>query len=401
MLLDRLSPKALIAASLFAGLTFQLLLGTSYVGAFLDPLEESSGIPVAVVNHDRGDAGARFLSAVAAKDTPVRWVAVESRAAAIQGLETKRYHGALLLPENFTEALTSLGTTSPRAASVELLTNPGASPSGSLTASRVMEAALAGLRAEVQARAIDAATPDAPLAAPLPRGGVFTVEQARVLADPVKVTTTVVNAVPPRGANGLAPLYLTMAAWVGGYFGAVALERFREKTRLTPGRRALVVPAGAALQGLVATAALLLIGFPVPDPFLLAGVLALGAWMAYAVVSLLLDLFGLPGVAPAFALMALGIPASGGVYPPEMLTPLFRAVHALDPFTWLLEALRTALHVPRATDLAGHALRLAATALAATALSLAWHRLRERRARRVPTAAARAAAPQAESEVRA
>lgn len=366
-----------MAASLLAGLTVQLLLGTSYVAAFLDPVQEGDGIPVALVNLDQGPLGARFIEGILKQDVPVTWMHPATRAEALRGLEEKALYGALVIPANFTEALQSAATLSPRPATVELLGNPGASTSGHLIASRVLEAAMDALRAEVQERALHAAQPAPALA---PGTGAFTLEQARFLADPVKVTETTVNPVAPRTANGLAPTYLTMAAWVGGYFGALALDRFRDRTGLSSGLRALIVPAASLAQGLVATGVLLVIGYAPPEALMLATVLAVGTWMAYAVVSLLADLLGTAGAIPAFALMAVGIPASGAVYPVELLPPLFQALSAWNPFTWLVEALRTTLHTPGAPDLAGHLARLALLALAASGLSLAWARLRRRAA---------------------
>lgn len=378
MELDRLRPRTLVLLALLGGLSFQLLLGTSYVAAFLDPLDDSSELPVAVVDLDEGPRGGELLDRLQAREGPVEWVAVASRAEAVRGLEEKRLHGALVLSSNFSEALESFSTRTPHAATVEVLANPGASTSGSLVAARAIEAALDAVNATVRQAALDGARADAPV---LGGAGLVTLDQARFLAEPLRVQQTVVNPVPEGAANGLAPTYLAMAAWIGGYFGAVALERFRVKTSLDGHRRGLVVAGAALAQAVLATAALLAVGLSVPDPATLFLVVAVGTWMAYALVSFLLDCFGLPGVVPAFALMCLGIPASGAIYPREMLPPLYGALHAVNPFTWLVEALRTTLHAPHAGDLAGHLAGMALLALVATGLSVIVGLWRARRAR--------------------
>ncbi len=365
MLLDRLSPRALLVAALVAGLSFQLLLGTSYVAAFLDPVAASTGLPVGVVNLDEGPHGAAFLDVLRAADSPITWVSFPSREALADALVHKEAFGGLIVSRNFSAALDSLGGGTPYAATVETFTNPGASATGAVAAQRALDAALDGLVRQVQARAIasfEIATTGL---------GAISLDQARVLAEPVKVSATRINDVPARGASGLAPTYLAMAAWVGGYIGSAALERFRERTRISVAKRSLFVAGAAMGQAIVATFMLRAIGLDVPNFVTLAIVLAAGTWMAYTLVSLCLDIFGLAGIVPAFAILSFGLPASGAIYPLAMLPSLYQSLHAIDPFTWLVEGLRTALHTPHAGDLGGNVARLVFTALGATGVSLA------------------------------
>lgn len=371
--LDRLPPAVLIVVALSAGLAFQLLLGTSYVAAFLDPVAESDGVPVAVVNEDRGAHGQTFAATLSRAEGPVRFELVESRAEAVRSMEAKERFGAIVILSNFTTALESFATQTPHGALVELMTNPGASTSGSIVAQRAMDAAIDGLRAKVRHDAIESAR------LPTLGQGALTLDQAEFVAEPVYVQRATINAVPERGANGLAPTYLAMAAWIGGYIGAVALQRYEARTKLAIWRRSILVGAAALVQSGIAVSALLLIGLNVADPLGLFLVLAAGTWMAYALVALLLDVFGLPGVVPAFAIMSLGLPASGAVYPVEMLPDFFRGLHAYDPFTWLIEGLRTTLYAPGASDLPANVRSLAMVAAVATAVTLGLAMWREQR----------------------
>lgn len=363
----------LIVVALSAGLAFQLLLGTSYVAAFLDPVAESDGVPVAVVNEDRGAHGQTFAATLSRAEGPVRFELVESRAEAVRSMEAKERFGAIVILSNFTTALESFATQTPHGALVELMTNPGASTSGSIVAQRAMDAAIDGLRAKVRHDAIESAR------LPTLGQGALTLDQAEFVAEPVYVQRATINAVPERGANGLAPTYLAMAAWIGGYIGAVALQRYEARTKLAIWRRSILVGAAALVQSGIAVSALLLIGLNVADPLGLFLVLAAGTWMAYALVALLLDVFGLPGVVPAFAIMSLGLPASGAVYPVEMLPDFFRGLHAYDPFTWLIEGLRTTLYAPGASDLPANVRSLAMVAAVATAVTLGLAMWREQR----------------------
>ncbi|HVM44284.1 MAG TPA: ABC transporter permease [Candidatus Thermoplasmatota archaeon] len=376
MPLERAPPWLLITLALLAGLTCQLLIGTSYVAASLDPLREEGGVPIAFVNLDPGPHGARLLASLRERASPVAWVEVGSRDAAFEGLLQKRFFGAMVVPSNFSADLDSFASDRPRAALIETYGNPGASTSGSLIAGRAMELAVEATRETVRERAIEAATVGSTGL------GALTLDQARFIAMPVRVQHAEVNEVPPRGANGLAPTYLAMAAWIGGYLGAIALERFRPLTKLGVAPRAALVAAAAGANGALATLAALAVGLAARDALELAMLLAVGTWMAYALVALLTDVFGLAGILPAFAVLALGLPASGALYPAGLLPDLYRSLHAIDPFTWLVEGLRTTLYAPGAGDLAAHMTSLVLLALACTTTSLLLGWLRGRRAGR-------------------
>lgn len=374
--LERLPPWALIVLAVAAGLVCQLLLGTSYVAASLDPLRQEGGVAVAFVDLDAGPHGDELLARLEERGGPVAWIGYGSREAALDALARKEAYGALVLPANFSADLDSFASDRPRAALVETWTNPGASTAGNLVAERAIALALEATRDAARERAIGSAT------VPTLGLGALTLEQGRWLAEPIRAQEAEVNAVPPRAANGLAPTYFALAAWIGGYIGSVALERFRPFTALRAPARAALVLVAAAAQGALATLVALAVGFAAPDAASLMMLLALGTWMAYAIVSLLMDLFGLAGIVPAFAILALGIPASGALYPEGLLPPFFQALHPIDPFTWLVEGLRTVLYAPGAGDLAGHVYALAALAIACTALSLVISFLRARRASR-------------------
>lgn len=364
MQLERLPPAALVALALLAGLTCQLLLGTSYVAATLDPLREERGIPVAVVLLDQGAHGSAWLDALDARASPIDWVPVATREEALGLLREKRAFGAMVVPEDFSASLESFASDAPRAALVETFTSPGASTSGSLIAGRAIELALEGLRERVREEALRGAVVGTTGL------GALTLEQGRFLAQPVHARATLVNPVPEGGANGLAPTYLAMGAWIGGYLGAIALERFRPFTKLRPLARAGLMAGASLMNGALATGAALAVGLAVPDAAQLAIMIALGTWMAYCVVALFTDLVGLAAIIPAFALLALGLPASGALYPVGLLPDLYRTLHAIDPFTWLVEGMRTVLYARDAGDLDANARKLAGLAVACTVASL-------------------------------
>ena len=370
--LDRARSAVLVALAVLAGLVCQLLLGTSYVAATLDPLREEGGIPVGIVLLDGGEHGARLASELEARESVVLWTRLPDRAAMTRALEEKELYGALVIPADFSARLESFASDAPRAAEVETYTNPGASTSGSIVAGRALELAVDAARARVREEALASAQVASTGL------GALTIAQGRFLAEPIEARAIEVNAVPERGANGLAPTYFAMAAWIGGYLGALALERFRARTQLGPLPRAGIMLGAALAQGALATASAAAVGFHVRDPAQLALLLALATWMAYALVALLTDLLGLAAVLPAFAILALGLPASGALYPEGVLPGLYRWIHDVSPFTWIVEGSRSILYAPGATDTAGHMLALAVLAAACSALSIGLGVLRRR-----------------------
>lgn len=364
MQLERAPAWLLVVLAILAGLTCQLLLGTSYLAATLDPLDADEGIPVAVVVEDTGPHGRDLYERLRESDGPILWTKVDARDAMLDGLAEKRYYGALVLPTNFSADLESFASQTPHPAIAYTYTNPGASTSGNLIATRGIEIALESTRAAAREEAV------ARSSVSTTGIGALTLDQARFVAQPLLVETMVVNPVPTHGANGLAPTYLAMAAWIGGYLGAVALERFRPTTGLAVVPRAAIVAGAALLQGAIAVLAAQAIGLSIRDGVALALLLAAGTWMAYALVSLFMDLLGLAGILPAFAVLALGLPASGALYPVALLPDLFRVLSRIDPFTWLVEGLRTVLYAPGAGDLTRHISALALLALSCTLASV-------------------------------
>lgn len=119
----------LARAAVIAIVLLPLLYGTVYLAAFWNPYDSLSTLPVALVNNDKPaeangktiDAGAQ-LEQTLIDGNNFDWT-VTDRAQADKGMSEGRYYFELIIPENFSAAIASLGTTNPQQAQLQLITD--------------------------------------------------------------------------------------------------------------------------------------------------------------------------------------------------------------------------------------------------------------------------------------
>lgn len=119
----------LARAAVVAIVLLPLLYGTVYLAAFWNPYENLSTLPVVLVNQDkpaeangqRIDAGANLQQSLLASNS-FDWTVTNAEAAK-EGLSNGDYYFELMIPPSFSQAIASLGTTSPRQAELRLVTN--------------------------------------------------------------------------------------------------------------------------------------------------------------------------------------------------------------------------------------------------------------------------------------
>lgn len=141
----------------------------------------------------------------------------------------------------------------------------------------------------------------------------------------------VVEPLPEQDANGLSPFYLIVGWVVGGYLAAVVLG-------LARGERATSVAAAGARLGALAGYAIVagLLGALLVDPVMsileghFLALWGIGTLIVFATAAATLafeSLLGVLGVGLAIALfVVLGNPASGAIFPPELLPQPWRAM---------------------------------------------------------------------------
>ena len=340
-----------------------------YLGGFLAPDADARGLPIAVVNLDRGaEVGTRsvrfgdqVLEQLHAPDPrlgdTVSWQDVPSRDEARDRVRQDRAYAALVIPRDFSSRLAAMVTAgATNVASIEVLTNPA---SGSFSGAYSQAVATAAVDQVSRESAVQ-------LAETLEALGL-TVEPASALTigRPVEATITIAHPVGERGGRGLAPFYFAVVIVVASLFATSTLNIVvdvaaghqklavlghpvgfgripdRGPERLLWAKVRLVVPVAVAVGSVVSIVALGPLGMTVDRPLLLTGFAVLGAAATAAITLALYTAFDLAGsVLAALFLVIYGVPASAGVYPVQALPSFFRVLHTWLPLRHLSDGVR-------------------------------------------------------------
>ncbi|WP_327068918.1 DUF3533 domain-containing protein [Kitasatospora sp. NBC_01250] len=188
------------------------------------------------------------------------------------------------------------------------------------------------------------------------------------------VQTKDVIPLPPGDANGLTSFYLVIGWCVGGYLVASILG-ISAGSRPANRDRALIRTGVLALYSIAAGLGGALIVGPILNalPGSTAGLWGVGSLVVFAVgtVTMALEcLFDLVGIGLAVLLfVVLGNPSAGGVYPPPLMPPFWRAIGAWLPNGAGTDATRSIAYFG-ATNLTVPLLVLAAWAVLGMAVTL-------------------------------
>jgi len=199
-----------------------------YLGGFLAPDADARGLPIAIVNLDRGaevgGTSVRFGDQVVdqlrapspALGESVSWQLAPTREEALTRVREDRAYAALIIPADFSSRLTAIaaaGSTDP--ATIAVLTNPA---SGSYSGAYSQTIAIA---------AVDQVSRDSArqLAGTLGGLGVtLTPAAALTVGRPVEATVTVAHPIGERGGRGLAPFYFAVVVVVAALFATSTLN---------------------------------------------------------------------------------------------------------------------------------------------------------------------------------
>ncbi|WP_369052721.1 YhgE/Pip family protein [Kineococcus terrestris] len=172
-------------------------------------------------------------------------------------------------------------------------------------------------------------------------------QRAGVVADPVQAQRVVENPVA-HYADGLAPLFVPVALWVGGMVTYMVLRALSPRalaSTVSPVRAALAgwVPGAllAVAQGLVLGVVLLTaVGISSPRPAATLAFTVLVAVVFTALHQCLVALFGGAGRLGALVLLVLQLTSTGGTYPVQTAPGFFQVLHPLLPMTYAADGLR-------------------------------------------------------------
>ena len=175
--------------------------------------------------------------------------------------------------------------------------------------------------------------------------------QAANIADPVDVRTTKVTSAGTYGA-GLAPFFVSLAAWIGIYALFLILKPVsrRAVTALhAPVRVAIAGWATPAMLGAVQMLALFGIvagslGFEVTHPLPAYGLMALASATFAAIILALNVWLGSVGQFLGLVLMVLQLVTAGGTFPWQTLPAPLAALHHYLPMSFAVDGLRQLMY---------------------------------------------------------
>jgi len=360
--------RAVLLVLMASGLAAVTAFG--YLGGFLAPDAEASGLPIAVVNLDRGaqvgETDLRFggevvdqlLAPDPALGDTVSWDVVPTREEALKLLREDRAYAALVIPADFSSRLAAIATAgSTEAATIEVLTNPASGSYSGAYSQAVATAAVDQVSRESAGQLADTLSG---------LGVTLSPTSAVVVGRPVEATITVSHPIGERGGRGLAPFYFAVVVVVATLFATSTLNvaadvaaghqklsvlghRVRFGTLphagdargLLRAKLLLAGPVAAAVGLTVSVVALGPLDMSVDRPWLLAGFAVLGAAAVAALTLALYTAFDLAGsVIAALFLVIYGVPASAGVYPVQALPGFFRFLHSWLPLRYLSDGVR-------------------------------------------------------------
>jgi YhgE/Pip-like protein len=349
------------------------LMTLIYFGSVVDPASHLSGLPVLIVNQDRGAlaAGARvnigekvvagLLETPAVTSrlqlTTVTWVEAQDR------MNRGDDYATVVIPPSFTASLLALagagpaGGPAPQKPAIAIRTNQRLGTLGTSLASGVLQPAL-------QAVSLTVGRTLLPLSA---RSSPSRAVKAQI-ADPVTTSVVVYRPLPPHSALGLSAFYISLLTLMCGFLGATIVNSSLDSalgyatTEIGPKwsqRRPVsisrwqtllakwIVAAVLApvLTGLVILGAVAILGMDAPDPFLLWLFTSLAAICVAMGTLVLFAALGTLGQLVALLLFVyLALASSGGTVPLQALSGFFRFDSEFEPLRQILDGNRALLY---------------------------------------------------------
>jgi len=181
------------------------------------------------------------------------------------------------------------------------------------------------------------------------------------VANPFDIQEESIYSIPNYG-TGMAPIYTTLALWVGCLVLNAVLKpevgRYKRYRRLTLrekhfGKMFLFCTL-AAVQGLIVSLGdIMILKVYVVSPALFIFFCVYSS-IIYAIITFtLLSTLGNLGKALAIIYLILQVAGSGGAYPIQIAPTIFRILQPLFPFTYTLSGLREAIAGPLSGSVAG------------------------------------------------
>jgi YhgE/Pip-like protein len=347
-----------------------------YIWSVVNPLAHLRGLPVAVVNQDRGatigsqhlEAGEQVQAGLLAAPAVSHWLHLEvsTLPRAERAMSRGDLYVAVVIPPDFTTSLLSVSVlNSPRAMKpqIQMLTNQRAGTIGVQLATGIFQPALAAASHQIGQR----------LTALVPATALTGATKV-ILADPVTVTAAQYRRLPPSTALGLSPFYIALLTLFCGFLGGTIVNsvvdaglgyattetgpRWSQRPPVPINRWqtllvkwAIVVALTAVLTAVMLAVAAGVLGMDAPHPVLLwlftwlcAASVGVGTIVLFAVAGTFGQLIGL------LIFVYAGLASAGGTVPVQALPGFFRFLSNFEPLRQVLAGTRSIMYFNAQAD---------------------------------------------------
>jgi YhgE/Pip-like protein len=362
--------RAIWLAALVVGSLVVAAMTALYIASATDPLAHLSGLPVAVVNQDRGatvggqrvDVGRQVEAGLLAAPAVTDRLRLETLtlSQAEQAMDRDGLYATLVIPPGFTaNLLTATGlrpgvaTSTPQ---VEILISQRAGSVGTSLATGILQPALAVASRQIGRHL----APLVPAASRAPATRLL-------LANPVTVTTVQYRPLPNNAGLGLTAFYIALLTLMCGFIGAAIVNsvvdsalgyattdlgprwRQRQPVPINRWQTLLIKWAVIVVVTAVLPAVMLLVawgvGMDMPYPWLLW----VFTWLCAASVGIgTIALFALAGnygqLIGLLVFVYAGLASAGGTVPVEALPGFLRALSYVEPLRQVLAGTRSILY---------------------------------------------------------
>jgi YhgE/Pip-like protein len=370
---DLLKARGVWISPLVVGSIVVVLITVFYIGSAVNPLGHLHGLPVAVVDQDRGAAagtqqlniGQKVQAGLAQTPAVADRLGLEDTTlrTAEQAMDRGAFYATVVIPPDFTASLLHLAGLTPSGPGssrpeIVILTNQRAGNVGVSLATGVLQPALAAASRQIGQQ----------LTALAPVRTSTALRQA-FLADPVAVSMEQYRPLPSHTALGLSPFYTALLTLMCGFLGGTIVNssvdaalgyatteigpRWRQRLPLPINRWhtlilkwVIAAVLTAVTTGLMILVAAGILRMDTPHPF----ELWLLAWLAAASVAAgTIVLFATLGatIGQLLALLLfvyVGLASAGGTVPLEALPSYLRWLAEVEPLRQILDGTRAILY---------------------------------------------------------
>jgi YhgE/Pip-like protein len=349
------------------------LMTLIYFGSVVDPASHLSGLPVLIVNQDRGatvtgeplDIGEKVVagligtSAVTSRLqlTTVTWAEAQQR------MDKGKDYATVVIPPEFTPsllALAGIGPTegpAPQKPTIEVRTNQRLGTIGTSLAAGVLQPALQAISLKLGRTLLSLSAPSHPSRA-----------LKAQIADPVTQSLVIYRPLPSHSALGLSAFYISLLTLMCGFLGATIVNSSLDSTlgyaatEIGPkwsqqrplsisrwqtllAKWAVAAVVAPVLTGLMVLCAVGILGMDAPDPFFLwlfTSLAAIGVATGTLVLFAALGTLGQLVALLIFVYLALA--SSGGTVPLQALSGFFRFDSQFEPLRQIFDGNRALLY---------------------------------------------------------